>query len=162
MRIQTHISHRVARTLSRAHNRRGRANLRTMPKFLGPGITDKLNRRCAAGILAVALTSAGQAPALETPRFSCIAPFALTDTGFVSDMHNLPGVGVLIEAKKGLFLARVMNGEVTVEPSDKADTGAVSYMHDLPQVGVLDQGQKGVVPGACGERRGHRRARRQS
>jgi hypothetical protein len=45
--------------------------------------------------------------------------------------------GVLTVAEKGLFLAREVNGVVTVSPAGNADTGEVFAMHDFTGGGVL-------------------------
>jgi hypothetical protein len=51
---------------------------------------------------------------------------------------------VLIRGTKGWFVARAVNGEVTVAPAGTADTGDVFDMRDLPGVGVLIRAEKGL------------------
>jgi hypothetical protein len=53
--------------------------------------------------------------AQDVPGIACIV--ANADTGVVSDMRDLPSGGMLIGAEKGLFLARAVNGAVTVAQS---------------------------------------------
>jgi hypothetical protein len=50
----------------------------------------------------------------------------------VFSMRDLPGGEVLLGADKGLFLARVVNGAVTIAPAGNADTGRVFGMLDFP------------------------------
>jgi hypothetical protein len=59
-------------------------------------------------------------------------------------MHDFPAGGVLIGAEKELFLAREVNGTVTVVPASNADTGNVSQMHAFPSGGMLIGAEKGL------------------
>jgi hypothetical protein len=71
-------------------------------------------------------------------------PAGTADTGDVFDMRDFPAGGVLIRARKGLFLARAVNGAVAVTPAGTADTGDVFEMRDLPGVGVLIRAKRGL------------------
>ena len=62
------------------------------------------------------------------------APVA-AGTGETLQMHDLPGGAVLIGAEGGLFLARAVSGNVTIERT--GETGYVLLLHDLPGGGVL-------------------------
>ena len=60
---------------------------------------------------------------------------------------DLPGGGMLISAEKGWFLARAVNGAVTVAPVGAADTGRVFAIRDLPGGGVLIGAENGLFFG---------------
>jgi hypothetical protein len=62
-------------------------------------------------------------------------------------MRDFPGGGVLIGAGKGLFLARTVNGALTVAPAGTADTGGVPDMRVVPGGGVLIGAAKGLFFG---------------
>ena len=57
------------------------------------------------------------------------------DTGRVSALRELAGVGVLIDAAKGTFLARATKDDVTVERA--YNTGNVIDVRELAGMGVL-------------------------
>jgi hypothetical protein len=61
----------------------------------------------------------------------------------LNDMRKLPGAGVLIGAKKGLFLARTTNGALKIEPAGNTETGQIDDLLDLPGAGVLIRAEKG-------------------
>lgn len=58
-------------------------------------------------------------------------------------MHDFPGGGVLIEAEKGLFLAREEDGKVSLAPASTADTGRVYDARHFPGGGVLMRAANG-------------------
>jgi hypothetical protein len=64
-------------------------------------------------------------------------------TGSVSALHEFANEGVLVGAYRGLFLARAVNGEASVDPIGKIDTGGVLAMHDFPGGDVLVFAEKG-------------------
>ena len=80
-------------------------------------------------VLALMVAPAQMGLAQDVPGIACIV--ANADTGLVSDMRDFLDGGTLIGAEKGLFLARAVNGAVTVAPAGLADTGAVSDMRDF-------------------------------
>jgi hypothetical protein len=45
---------------------------------------------------------------------------ANTDTGLVSDMRDFPGLGMVIGAEKGFFLARAVDGAIAIAPVTEA------------------------------------------
>jgi hypothetical protein len=102
----------------------------------------RLRFACAAGLLALLATSTFSVPTPDVREMSCVVPVTglpgfTADTGGVHYMRELPGVGVLIKAERGWFLAGSANGKATVEPAGEADTGMLYEMHELPGVGVL-------------------------
>ena len=62
--------------------------------------------------------------AQEAPHAICVAA-AGADTGYVHAIGTVPGGGVLIGARQGLFLARETAGKIGVSPAGDADTGRV-------------------------------------
>ena len=112
---------------------------------------------------AVALTSAGLAARAATEPealvIQCVVDAGTADTGEVRAWHDLPGAGVLIEAEKGLFLARAVNGRPPSRPPEPQTPGECGASTTSRGRGA-DRGGQGMVPGARGERQGHRHARR--
>jgi hypothetical protein len=100
---------------------------------------------CCCVVATVLLAApAAAAPTQEgSSEISCFIPAGNADTGRVIGMGDVPGVGMLIHAEKGWFLARRVNGALAVEPAGNADTGGVFEMRDVPGVGVLVRAEKG-------------------
>jgi hypothetical protein len=57
---------------------------------------------------------------------------------------NFPDGGVLIWAENGLFLARDVNGTVTVTPAGKMDVEGILELRDFPAIGVLIGTRQGL------------------
>jgi hypothetical protein len=100
---------------------------------------------CCFVAFALLSVSAEAAPIHEgSSEISCMIPVGNIDTGAIDQMLAVPGVGVLIQAEKGLFLAHGVNGALAVEPVGNAVTGDVRHkLLDVPGVGVLIGAQKG-------------------
>jgi hypothetical protein len=100
--------------------------------------------RCCLAVMAL-VASAQTGRAQDVPGIACImkANTGNADIGRVSALHGLPGDWVLLGADNGLFLARVMNGAVTVDRKANTDTGRVLGMRDFQGGGVLIQAQEG-------------------
>ena len=100
-------------------------------------------------VLVLMLAPAQTSPAQEVPGIAC-ALAVHADTGRVHTMLDLPGGGVLILAEKGWFLARVLNGAVTVAPVAAPDKAIFEFtsnapIHNLPGGGVLILAEGGWV-----------------
>jgi hypothetical protein len=98
--------------------------------------------------------------AREAKGGATLDPVNTDDTGAISSVYPLPGVGMLIRAEDGgWFVAHEAkaNGSATVEAArDIVDTGIVSVVQPLPGVGVLIGAENGwfLVRGAKGEEKG--------
>jgi hypothetical protein len=101
---------------------------------------------CCLTVLALMVAPGLIARAQEAPGIACIirADPIIADTLGVLALRDLPGGEVLIGAKKGLFLARVQNGAVTVDSAGNADTGSVLALLPFPGGAVLIRAEKGL------------------
>jgi hypothetical protein len=61
-----------------------------------------------------------------------------------STVHESLGGGALIPAANGLFLAHVVNGAITIDPTGNADIGRVLAMRTLTGSRVLIGAAKGL------------------
>lgn len=98
---------------------------------------------CLGLLAAVPQTALAQ----ETALPACVLPAADTDTGSVRALRNLPGVGMLIAASKGLFLARQVNGRLTVDPVGDRDIRDPVWLPDAPAgwVPILTSREEGLL-----------------
>jgi len=48
-------------------------------------------------------------------------------------MYDLPGAGVLVAARKGVFLVRSINGATNLEQLIKINQGYFNNSYDLPE-----------------------------
>jgi hypothetical protein len=92
-------------------------------------------------VFALMVAPAQMSLAQDVPRIACIV--ANADTGVVSGLRDFPRGGMLIAAEKGLFVARAVNGAVTVAAAGTPDTGDVLDMRGFPGGGVLIRAAKG-------------------
>lgn len=73
-------------------------------------------------------------------------PDDLTEMWDVREFHNLPGVGVLIEAEKGFFLRRIVNGTPVMDTIVRNEhSSSPETFRDLPGGGVLIAADSGLV-----------------
>jgi len=111
-----------------------------MAKLLRTNMKAMLFRPIAA-CLGIMLVLPHAALAQDTPRL-CVAA-AEIETGPVDAMSDFAG-GVLIGADRGLFLAGVADGKVTVTSAGHPDTGPVRAIHTWQGGAALIGGGNGI------------------
>src|SRR5262245_49021380 len=91
---------------------------------------------CCAAVFGSVVAPQHAALAQNPPRAICVAAVGV-DSGPVGALGDFAD-GMLVGAEKGLFLARMVDGKVTVAPvrGDRNPERVLS-IHNLPKVGAL-------------------------